>query len=267
MNRLAPRRERLRAATIAEIKQTARDQVADGGVAALSLRGVARAMGMTPSALYRYFDSHDVLINELCADAFGSLADALEAAYAAATDDPDWARRWLLLARAYRRWAHTHRTEYTLLFGPRTLELEKSDRCGDEMHRATGVLFRCLIEGIAAGAVDPSHLDGQLRPGLRAQLVAWGVDEGAPISPAGLAGALIVWTQLHGFLSLELFGQLPPTFDDFDDLYDQQMLDAIVRIGYRHPIDFASVTAPSPDVEPVVAGAATATPATNQATA
>ncbi|MDT3443697.1 MULTISPECIES: TetR/AcrR family transcriptional regulator [unclassified Pseudofrankia] len=246
MTPLAPRRERQRAATIAEIKQAARDQVALGGVAAISLRGVARAMGMTPSALYRYFDSHDVLITELCADAFGSLADTLEAAFDAAVDEPDQARRWLLLARAYRHWAHENEPAYALLFGPRTLELDKSGRCGAEMHRATGVLFRCMIEQMGGGAVDPSHLDEQLKPELRARLVDWGVDEGAPISAAGLAGCLIVWTQLHGFLSLELFGHLPPTLGQFDDLFDQQMLDVIVRIGYRHPIDIATTAAPSP---------------------
>jgi len=245
MNPLAPRRERLRAATIAEIKQAARDQVARGGASAVSLRGVARAMGMTPSALYRYFDSHDVLIGELSADACSSLADTLEAAFDAAVDEPNQARRWLLLARAYRHWAHENEAEYALLFGPRTLELDKSGRCGTEMHRATGVLFRCMIEQIATGNVDPSHLDGQLKPELRSRLVAWGVEEGAPISPAGLAGCLIVWTQLHGFLSLELFGGLPEGFGDFDDLYDQQMLDVIVRIGYRHPIDIETTAAPS----------------------
>jgi len=250
MSPLAPRRERVRAATIAEIKQAARDQVAHGGVAAVSLRGVARAMGMTPSALYRYFDSHDVLIGELVADAFGSLADTLEAAFDAGVDEADQARRWLLLARAYRRWAHANEAEYALLFGPRSLELDKTGRCTEEMHRATGVLFRCMIDQIGRGAVDPSHLEGQLRPALRSGLADWGVEEQAAISPAGLAGCLIVWTQLHGFLSLELFGHLPPTLGAlgvFDDLFDQQMLDVIVRIGYRHPIDIATTAAPSPD--------------------
>ncbi len=256
MNPLAPRRERLRAATIVEIKQAAREQVALGGVSAISLRGVAKAMGMAPSALYRYFDSHDVLVAELCADAFASLADDLEAAYAAGAQG-DNARRWLLLARAYRRWAHQHQPEYSLLFGPRTpLDMrDKSGRCGAEMQRAVGVLFQCMITQVAEGAIDPSHLDARLKPELRASLDAWGVAEGAPISAAALAGCLLVWTQLHGFLSLELFGHLPPALGDTTDLYDQQMLDVIVRIGYREPIDLMAVTAPDVDTvaEPGIA--------------
>jgi AcrR family transcriptional regulator len=247
MNSLAPRRERLRAATIAEIKQAAREQAAAGGVGAISLRGIAKTIGMAPSALYRYFDSHDVLVSELCADAFASLADALEASYhGGAGIDP--ARRWLLLARAYRRWAHEHLTEYTLLFGPRAAldHVDKSGRCGAEMHRAVGVLFLCMITHIEAGVIEPSHLDARLNPRLREELAAWGVEEGAPISVAALAGCLLVWTQLHGFLTLELFGHLPPTVDTAD-LYDQQMLEVIVHIGYREPIDLAAVTAPSAD--------------------
>jgi AcrR family transcriptional regulator len=241
---LAPRRERLRAATIAEIKEAARGQVAAGGVGAISLRGVARMMGMTPSALYRYFDSHDVLVDELVADAFGSLADTLEQAYAAAAGDPEPARGWLRLARAYRGWAREHRTEYTLLFGPRHA-FNPSPRCGGEMRRSTAVLFRCMTDQIAAGNVDPSHLDATLTPGLRAQLLAWGGEKGGgAMSAAGFAACMIVWTQLQGFLALELFGQFPETFGgDYDDLFDQQMLDVIVRIGYRLPIDWAVVTA------------------------
>jgi AcrR family transcriptional regulator len=242
----APRRERLRAATIAEIKQAAREQVAAGGVSAISLRGVARAMGMTPSALYRYFDSHDVLVDELVADAFASLAEALEAAYAAAADDPQPARRWLRLARSYRRWAREHQTEYTLLFGPR-LAFDTSSRCAEEMLRAVGVLFRCMINEIAAGNIDPSHLDSTLTPALREKLLIWGDEKvSAPLSAASLAGCMTVWVQLHGFLSLELFGQLPDALRDFDDLFDRQMLDVLVRIGYRWPIDWVAVTADPP---------------------
>jgi AcrR family transcriptional regulator len=231
----------MRAATIEEIKQTARDQLAEHGVAAISLRGVARAMGLTPSALYRYFDSHDELVTELAADAFASLADALEAAYAVGLAEPDPARRWIALARAYRAWAHGHQTEYALLFGPRGFTLEmKQDRCAVEMHRGIGVMFRCMAEMIAAGLVDPSHLLAELKPVLHAQLADWQRDEGLDIPPEGLAGCLLVWTQLHGFLSLELFGHLPPVLGAVDDLFDQQMLDAIVRVGYRTPIDFTA---------------------------
>jgi AcrR family transcriptional regulator len=228
-----PRRERLRRATIDEIKQTARAQLAEQGPAAVSLRGVARAMGLTPSALYRYFDGRDDLIVELVADAFASLADTLEDAFAGAPAE-GYAERWLAVARAYRRWALEHATEYTLIFGPRVSDADtKTGRVVDELHRSVGVLFRCMAEAMAAGAIDPSGFAAELSPALRDKLCHWGEDEAVTIPPEGLAGCLIVWTQLHGFLQLELFGHLPPALGDAGDLFDQQMLNLLVRVGYR----------------------------------
>ncbi|WP_242423860.1 TetR/AcrR family transcriptional regulator, partial [Frankia sp. EI5c] len=94
-----PRRERLRQATIEEIKAAAHQQLTEHGAAGLSLRAVARAMGMTPSAIYRYFDSRAALIHVLAQDAYSSLADALEAAFRAGPPE-DQMVRWLLVARA-----------------------------------------------------------------------------------------------------------------------------------------------------------------------
>ena len=77
--RTAPtRRERQRQQTLAEIKTRAVDQVAAGGAGSVSLNAIARAMGMSPAALYRYFDSRNALLADLVADAYGSLADALQ---------------------------------------------------------------------------------------------------------------------------------------------------------------------------------------------
>src|SRR5947209_8498101 len=122
------RRERTRAATIAEIKDHAWRQLAEVGASALSLRAVASEMGMTSSALYRYFSSRDDLLNELMVDGFASLADALEAAEAeldgsSSTGRPG-ANRWLHLSAAHRRWALAHPTEYALVFGTQVPGLE-----------------------------------------------------------------------------------------------------------------------------------------------
>ena len=248
-----PRRERVRQATIEEIKSTARDQLAEHGAAGLSLRAVARAMGMTPSALYRYFDSRATLISALASDAFSSLADTLEAAFDASPTD-DHAVRWLVVARAHRRWALEHVTEYTLIYGPQPPDVEgKNEQVVAELHRSVGVLFRCMAEAVAAGVVRPEALEGELSPGLRAKLAAWMVEEGRPISPAGVAACMSIWTQLHGFISLEVFGHLPPNLAPLDDLYDQQMLSALRRFAppdrLRDP-DFADVIARADRIEP-----------------
>ncbi len=232
------RRERLRLATIDEIKQTARDQLDEHGAAGVSLRAVARAMGLTPSALYRYFTSRDELIAALAADGFASLADTLEEAFDLAPRD-NHARRWLEVTRAYRRWSHEHVTEYMLIFGTLGLDYTPpaSQPC-DGTERSVAVLFRCMAEAIDVGLIDPSRFAAELTPALRAELEEWRADTRNTIPPEGLAACLIVWTQLHGFLSLELFGHLPPVIRDVGALFDQQMLDVLLRCGYQGPVDF-----------------------------
>jgi AcrR family transcriptional regulator len=110
------RRERLRAATTSEIKQIARQQMAQKGAAALSLRAIAREMGMTSPALYRYFASRDDLVTALIVDAYNSLADALEAARHGCPPT-DHKQRLLEMGLAYRNWAISHAQDYTLIFG------------------------------------------------------------------------------------------------------------------------------------------------------
>ncbi|ORT95539.1 TetR/AcrR family transcriptional regulator [Frankia casuarinae] len=245
-----PRRERLRQATLDEIKQTARAQLAERGPAALSLRGVARVMGMAPSALYRYVDSREILLAELVADGFASLAEALEAAFDAA-DPHDHLRRWLQVARAQRRWALDHPTEYGLIFGPGIpCATSTNDRMITQLHRAVAVLFRCMSESTGAGMIDTAAVDAQLTPPMRASLQAWGRDHDVAIDAAGLAVCLAVWTQLHGFISLEMFGHLPPALDDIDELFDRQMADAIIRV-WRGGYNLATVMPVPPADRPV----------------
>jgi len=265
VNNPVPRRERLRLATIDEIKQVAREQLAKHGPAGVSLRAVARGMGMTPSALYRYFDSRDALIEELAADAFRSLADALEVGFDGAPPG-DQVGRWLGVTRAYRRWALEHAIEYTLIFvSPVCLHMDiKSSPAGEHMHRSIAVLFRCMAEGIAEGVLDPSGYARQLSPELRAKLADWRESAGVPFPVEGLAACLVCWTQLHGFLTLELFGHLPPPLGDVSDLFDQQMLDLLMRIGHRGPVAFPAEPPagppPRPDAAEPPAGAPESSP-------
>ena len=110
------RRDRLRADTVREIKQTARRVLVDQGVDGLALRAVAREMGMSAPALYRYFDSREDLVENVVADLYDELVAVLEAA----RDDARPATapiQLLACSRAFRRWATTHHAEFGLLFG------------------------------------------------------------------------------------------------------------------------------------------------------
>ena len=110
------RRDRVRADTVREIKETARQVLVKHGVDGLALRAVAREMGMTAPALYRYFDSREDLVENVVADLYDELTAVLEAA----RDDarpPTPPTQLLACSRAFRRWATTHHAEFGLLFG------------------------------------------------------------------------------------------------------------------------------------------------------
>src|SRR3954464_10553763 len=113
---LVSRRDRARADTVREIKETARQVLVDHGADGLALRAVAREMGMTAPALYRYFDSRENLVEHVVADLYDELCTHLEAARdAAAPATP--AVQLLACSRAFRRWAIAHHQEFGLLFG------------------------------------------------------------------------------------------------------------------------------------------------------
>lgn len=224
------RRERTRAATLAEIKQHAWAQVAEGGALSISLRGIAREMGMTSSALYRYFDSQEQLISELIADGYESLADALEAAERSVPEGTDHGESFMFLARAYREWALAHATQYALIFGSPMCNPEENPRIKEEHWRGVDVLFRSMIKGILSRTLDPSRIP-PASPALRKQFKEWQKEMGSPLPPEALAGCMFIWSLLHGAISLELFDQIPPFLLPAADLFEQQMRAALVLLG------------------------------------
>src|SRR5262249_18072442 len=116
MNAGRAARERVRAELIREITEIARQQLATDGAAGLSLRAVAREMGMVSSAIYRYFPSRDDLLTTLIIDGYNAVGAAVEKAEAACPPE-DYADRWLAGCRAVRDWALAHPHEYALVYG------------------------------------------------------------------------------------------------------------------------------------------------------
>src|SRR3954447_19221085 len=110
-----PRRERIRAETHDEIMNIARKQIAAQGAAALSLRAIARDMGMSAPAIYRYFASRDDLLTALILETYNRLADTLEAAIGQLPED-DYRGRFLAFSHAYRNWAVANPQDYMFIF-------------------------------------------------------------------------------------------------------------------------------------------------------
>lgn len=198
------RRERLRLQTLAEIKQHALAQVAAGGAGALSLNAIAKAMGMSGPAIYRYFASREELLAALVTDGYGELAEVVRAA-AATGPRRSPARRLAQVADAYRAWARANPFRYELLFSVRPPGYADPGEAIAAIQPAMGTLLELLGE-IAQGTAGADG--GEPAARLAAQLRRWagarGEDE--TTAPGLLLLGVLTWTRLHGIVTLELAG-------------------------------------------------------------
>lgn len=202
-----------------EIKALARRHLATDG-ANLSLRAVARDMGMVSSAIYRYFPSRDHLLTALILDAYDGLGAAMEAADAG-TDRSDLRGRWHAVCRAARGWALAHPAEFALLYGSPVPGHAAMENTTEPAQRPPAVLVGILHDGLVAGQLSPPPNDEPPEP-VRAYLVetAAGFSLGLPagLLAPGMAG----WTQLFGLISFELFGRLNRAVRHRHEYFDHQ---------------------------------------------
>jgi AcrR family transcriptional regulator len=226
------RRERNRRATVAEIKALARQQLAEQGPGALSLRAIARQMGTASSALYRYFASHDELISALCVDAYTALADVLSAARdAQPADDP--ARQWWAVCWAFRRWALDNPADFALIFGTPVPGYQAPEPVtGPAAGRTTALPLTAYAAAVAAGAADPDRTqvpqDLEVTEFLRNLLA-----DAAPDYPPRLAGiALSAYASVLGYLVAEVFGSLARLVGDSDQLYRAHLRTVMLGMGF-----------------------------------
>jgi AcrR family transcriptional regulator len=208
-------RERYRAHVRHEVKQAALRQLAESGPAAVSISAISKQLGMSGPALYRYFASRDELLTELTIDAYHDLADALGAAAGRAADRGARARLDEV-ARAYRSWALAQPHRYRLLFGP---PLPGYDAHAQRLVEAAHASMAVLIE-ILDGLGDPAAPPG---PPLASQLSAWAREHGPGADPATALRAVLAWSRLHGFVSLEIAGNYASMNIDPDRLFEIQL--------------------------------------------
>ena len=197
-------RARARAELTRQIGATARAHLATDGAAGLSLRAVARDLGMVSSAVYRYVASRDELLTLLIVDAYDGLGAAAERAEARVARD-DLAGRWSAVCQATRRWGLRNPHEWALIFGSPVPGYVAPERTAAPAARVGVLLIALLRDCVAAGAAppDPGPLDPELRRAIAPIRDAFG-----PGVPDDLVvGGLIAWTHLLGAVSTELFGQ------------------------------------------------------------
>ena len=235
------RRDRARTATIQEIKQTARQILVQDGPDAVSLRAIAREMGMTAPALYRYFDSHEELIKHVIADIFTELTGDLRAAIesAGAASGGDLTDKVIAACWEFRRWSLGHKREFGMLFGTPLPGLNvEQDEITAECGAQFGNTFLVLILELWRKQPFPVPPDEAIDPGLRQQLARY--REGLGALGTGLPlGLLLVflrcWTRLYGTLSLEVFGHLGFALDDAGPMFELMLVDTAPLIGVEYP--------------------------------
>lgn len=224
------RRERLRAATVDEIMRTARRLLVDEGQAAISLRAIAREMGMTAPALYRYYASHEALITGLCEELKLQLLSELEAARDAVPADQPL-DRLIATQRAFRGWAITHPAEFSLVFANVRPAAQPDGTCltpdpadpSHEMARKFGQVFLELLVELwhqnQFAVPDPDEFP----PELRDQLARFVAAVQLP-APLGLAYVFLAgWVRLYGMVALEVFGHLGFAVTDVEPMFELEI--------------------------------------------
>jgi AcrR family transcriptional regulator len=203
---MVTRRERIRNETIDEIKATAWKQVAEHGAASLSLRAIAREMGMTAPGLYRYYKDRDALVTALLVDAFASFTSNMEAARDARASD-DHGGRFRAICKAYFQWAAENPQKYMLLFGTPIQGYMFAEELGPVAQRSFLVLQGVIGEAYAAGKISGEVVTLRLPPTLKSQYDAL-KKLGMPYEGVVTQLALSVWSMVHGISSLFLYNYL-----------------------------------------------------------
>jgi AcrR family transcriptional regulator len=245
---MAPTARALARQTVtADILAAARIRLTDEGPAALSLRAVARDVGMVSSAVYRYFPSRDDLLTALLITDYDELGAAVEAAGAAAGPDPG--ARWVAMCRAIRDWSIAHPGDFALLFGSPVPGYAAPRETVVPATRTTLALVRVVADAVGAGASAGSvtstpGADGRpgsptaptAAPGVAGPAVADGVATlrtfGITLPDEVLVRTLMAWTTVFGTISFELFGHFVGSVSDPAAYFDQVIVRLADDLGF-----------------------------------
>jgi AcrR family transcriptional regulator len=203
------------------IKKTAWKQIAEFGAPALSLRAIARELKITAPAIYNYFPDRDALVTALIIDAYKSFGDSqIDARDAVPVDDVEG--RMMAIGLAYRNWAHSHPQRYQLIFG--------TPIPGYEAPIMEVLPFGARSLSALVSVVEELRISGKLnittfpevKEEYKVNFEIWKA-YGGNVDILSLSVAMIIWARVHGIVSLEIAGNLPPFGPSGDDLYLYEM--------------------------------------------
>ncbi len=240
---MATARERARAEFTADLLAAARARLAAEGWAGLSLRAVARDLGVASSAVYRYVDSRDALLTLLVIEAYDAVGQVAEdAAATARAAGADAGATWLAVARAVRAWAVANRSSFELVYGTPVPGYRAPQDTVPSALRIWGVIVSILLAAHASGELRPTGPD--FDPAGRLTDEAYGVaalprsDDGVPTDVARAAvRSITLFSGLIGAISAELFGHLHRVSDDYGAVFEVTIATAAAGVGIHIRLD------------------------------
>ncbi|WP_179965018.1 TetR/AcrR family transcriptional regulator [Mycolicibacterium sarraceniae] len=215
------KREETRQRIEAQIVELGRRQLATVGAAGLSVRAIARELGMVSSAVYRYVASRDALLTLLLIDAYSDLADTV--GQARVGSDSGWRADVATIAHAMRQWATEQPADWALLYGtPVPGYRAPAELTTGPGTRVIGMLFDAVASGVITG--DIALTEHHVAQPMSADLVRVRDEFGFPGDDSLVIRCTAVWALLIGAISLEVFGQYGyDTFTDTSELFDEQI--------------------------------------------
>lgn len=234
MNQLT-RRERMRAETETEIRRCARRMLVEEGKEAVTLRAIARELGITAPALYRYYDSREALLRQLCDDICTDLSTELSRHFDAPGND--YLTKVFTVCREFRAWALAHTREFTLVFATPPEETRGAgadrDRFADVFLGTVGPL---MAEGVVWIQPEPTELVSNIdaeRDALASAFSAQGIEvPSEALRPEAVYGLLRWWVRLYGHVALEVFGRFPFDLPEADRLFEILLAELARDIGF-----------------------------------
>jgi AcrR family transcriptional regulator len=213
------------------IVELGRRQLADRGAAGLSLRAIARDLGMVSSAVYRYVSSRDELLTLLLIDAYSDLAETVDRA----RDNVGelWSDDVVAIARAVRRWAVAHPARWALLYGsPVPGYHAPPERTVGVGTRVVGAIFDAIAAGITTGDI---RLTNTVVPQpMSSDFDRIRQEFGFPGDDSVITKCFLFWAGVLGAISLEVFGQYgADTLTDPEVLFDTE-LQLLVDVLAQH---------------------------------
>ena len=241
----ATRRDRSKADTDREIRQQARALLIDRGSDAVTLRAIARKVGITAPALYRYYTSREDLIEHIRMDICTDLAEELNADLAELTEG-DVLGQVLAICRGFRRWAIAHPQEFSLVFaspaepsalqdGGMSIVVPGTDPFGRVFLAVAGKVLTTMTLAVPPDDTVPEDLRSDLET-FRVSLLATIAEAGFAVSHevlgAGVAYAILkFWVRLYGQIALEVFGRFPFAVSKPEPLFEALLADLVGQVG------------------------------------